>query len=367
MVMYAAEDVENEICYTGGIYDESTGLYYLDARYYDPQDGRFTSQDTYRGEDEEYKTWNLYTYCADNPVGYVDPSGHSTMALFTAAARAYEAGKALLGAIALLATTYYTGQAVRNAPIVTRVPVYRPIPKPPVIRKPRVQPVPKAPAVPNTRVLPTPKAPEVTLLEKEERWMDACKLLYQKWKQNNKRLEYTLRLLWECWYFDLEDACFIYFSEEETQAVHQIFREVYSHSERHFRNESKYLWLTAYMLEICGTLMYDITIYDERLVTLNLHILKMADEEAKYRFQKVKEPALRELMARGWDNASLSEDDIKKGKLLFMKRKLTQEETEEKKRIEEKIEKFKEKVEKYFPGNSMVDEYFREMYSFIVI
>ena len=100
---------------------------------------------------------------------------------------------------------------------------------------------------------------------------------------------------------------------------------------------------------------------------MNLHILKMADEEAKYRFQKVKEPALRELMARGWDNASLSEDDIKKGKLLFMKRKLTQEETEEKKRIEEKIEKFKEKVEKYFPGNSMVDEYFREMYSFIVI
>ena len=160
-VMYAAEDVENEICYTGGIYDESTGLYYLNARYYDPQDGRFTSQDTYRGKDEEYKTWNLYTYCANNPVGYIDPSGHSAIALFTAAARAYEAGKALLGAIALLVTTYYTGRGVRNAPIVTRVPVYRPIPKPPVIRKPRVQPVPKAPAVPNTRVLPTPKAPAV--------------------------------------------------------------------------------------------------------------------------------------------------------------------------------------------------------------
>ena len=159
--MYAAEDVENEICYTGGIYDESTGLYYLNARHYDPQDGRFTSQDTYRGKDEEYKTWNLYTYCANNPVGYIDPSGHSAIALFTAAARAYEAGKALLGAIALLVTTYYTGRVVRNAPIVTRVPVYRPIPKPPVIRKPRVQPVPKAPAVPNTRVLPTPKAPAV--------------------------------------------------------------------------------------------------------------------------------------------------------------------------------------------------------------
>ena len=66
----------------------------------------------------------------------------------------------------------------------------------------------------------------------------------------------------------------------------------------------------------------------------------------------MKGPELRELMARGWDNDRLSEDDIKKGKLLFMKRKLTQEETDEK---------------KYFPGNSMIDEYFREMYSSIVI
>lgn len=81
----------------------------------------------------------------------------------------------------------------------------------------------------------------------------------------------------------------------------------------------------------------------------------------------MKGPELRELMARGWDNDRLSEDDIKKGKLLFMKRKLTQEETDEKKRVEEKMEKFKEKVEKYFPGNSMIDEYFREMYSSIVI
>jgi len=72
-----APDVENEICYTGGIYDESTGLYYLNARYYAPQDGRFLSQDTYRGEAGEPATWNLYVYCADNPVGYVDPSGHT--------------------------------------------------------------------------------------------------------------------------------------------------------------------------------------------------------------------------------------------------------------------------------------------------
>ena len=33
----------------GGIYDENTGLYYLNARYYDSNDGEFLSQDTYRG------------------------------------------------------------------------------------------------------------------------------------------------------------------------------------------------------------------------------------------------------------------------------------------------------------------------------
>lgn len=66
----------NEICYTGGIYDESTSLYYLNARYYNPEDARFITQDTYRGEFNEPSTLHLYAYCANNPINYVDPSGH---------------------------------------------------------------------------------------------------------------------------------------------------------------------------------------------------------------------------------------------------------------------------------------------------
>ncbi len=66
----------NEICYTGGIYDWSTGQYYLNARYYDPEIGRFLSEDTYRGDVNEPNTLHLYAYCANNPVNYVDPSGH---------------------------------------------------------------------------------------------------------------------------------------------------------------------------------------------------------------------------------------------------------------------------------------------------
>ena len=35
---------ENEVCYTGGIYDQRTGLYYLNARYYNPEDGGFLTE-----------------------------------------------------------------------------------------------------------------------------------------------------------------------------------------------------------------------------------------------------------------------------------------------------------------------------------
>ena len=65
----------DEVCYTGGIYDVSTGLYYLNVRYYDPQNGRFITQDTYRGELNKPDTQHLYVYCTNNPINYVDPSG----------------------------------------------------------------------------------------------------------------------------------------------------------------------------------------------------------------------------------------------------------------------------------------------------
>ena len=70
------DQAKNEVCYTGGIYDQSTGLYYLNARYYNPEDGRFMTEDSYRGEIMKPEIGHLYVYCANNPVNYVDPSGH---------------------------------------------------------------------------------------------------------------------------------------------------------------------------------------------------------------------------------------------------------------------------------------------------
>ena len=70
----------NEICYTAGVYDKTTDLYNLNARYYDPESGSFLTQDTYRGSRSRTETLNLYTYCAGNPISYNDPSGHCLFA-----------------------------------------------------------------------------------------------------------------------------------------------------------------------------------------------------------------------------------------------------------------------------------------------
>lgn len=134
----------NEICYTGGIYDRSTELYYLNARFYDPEDATFLTQDTYRGEDTDPGSHNLYTYCANNPVTYSDPSGHFPIwAAIGAAHGAYNGYKyakrkklrgwrragAIVGGAALGAVNPFKriGRAYKAAKRVARI-----------IRKPRV-------------------------------------------------------------------------------------------------------------------------------------------------------------------------------------------------------------------------------------
>ncbi len=71
-VLESRENIRNRIMYTGQQYDQETGQYYLRARYYNPVIGRFTQEDTYRGDG-----LNLYAYCGNNPVMYYDPSGHN--------------------------------------------------------------------------------------------------------------------------------------------------------------------------------------------------------------------------------------------------------------------------------------------------
>ena len=74
----------NIFAYTGHVYEESTGLYYAKARYYDARIGRFVSEDSYRGEANDPASLNLYGYVKNNPVKYTNPSGNSGITITTA-------------------------------------------------------------------------------------------------------------------------------------------------------------------------------------------------------------------------------------------------------------------------------------------
>jgi RHS repeat-associated protein len=62
--------------FTAQEYDAETGLYYYNARYYDPALGRFASADAFVPDPANAQTHNRYSYVANNPIVYVDPTGH---------------------------------------------------------------------------------------------------------------------------------------------------------------------------------------------------------------------------------------------------------------------------------------------------
>ncbi len=65
------EEIDNPIRYAGEYLDDESGMIYLRARYYQPEVGRFVS------EDPAKDGGNWYRYCSENPVMFTDTSGLS--------------------------------------------------------------------------------------------------------------------------------------------------------------------------------------------------------------------------------------------------------------------------------------------------
>jgi RHS repeat-associated protein len=62
--------------FTGQRLDDSTGLYYYGARYYDAVLGRFVQADTIVPEPGNPQALNRYSYVYNNPLRYTDSTGH---------------------------------------------------------------------------------------------------------------------------------------------------------------------------------------------------------------------------------------------------------------------------------------------------
>lgn len=67
--------------FKGYLFDGETGLYYLNARYYDPSSGRFASPDGFAYLDPWALGFgpNPYAYCGCGPLTFSDLSGHSSV------------------------------------------------------------------------------------------------------------------------------------------------------------------------------------------------------------------------------------------------------------------------------------------------
>ncbi|WP_158454081.1 RHS repeat-associated core domain-containing protein [Paenibacillus durus] len=92
--------------YTGLGYDFTSSNTYARARYYEPEIGRFVSEDTYRGQIDDPQSLNLYTYVGNNPPKYTDPSGNcfwdACILEGTAAAALVEGGIFVIGASSII-------------------------------------------------------------------------------------------------------------------------------------------------------------------------------------------------------------------------------------------------------------------------
>ena len=68
------ETISQPFKYVGqsGVMAEPNGFYYMRARYYDPQVGRFISEDPIGFDGGDV---NLYAYVRNNPVNFIDSTG----------------------------------------------------------------------------------------------------------------------------------------------------------------------------------------------------------------------------------------------------------------------------------------------------
>jgi RHS repeat-associated protein len=114
-VLNRTGDTENSYLFAGEQFDQSLNQYYLRARYYDQNIGRFTQQDTWMGRNHDPVTLHKYLYANVDPVNGIDPSGNMTMVdvafagavagvLTVGAYSAYQVGQDIAG-------TWESGQA----------------------------------------------------------------------------------------------------------------------------------------------------------------------------------------------------------------------------------------------------------------
>lgn len=70
-----------------GMWRDPTGLYYVHARMYDPELGRFLTRDLAEGDPVNVESWISYAFAANNPNVFADPTGLFTITMTMSSAQ----------------------------------------------------------------------------------------------------------------------------------------------------------------------------------------------------------------------------------------------------------------------------------------
>ena len=109
----------NPLRYRGYVYDQETGFYYLQSRYYDPAIGRFINADSYASTGAGVIGCNMFAYSNNNPVLYADPAGHSFIltCVIVGAAISAIAGSVVAAVVSKKKTGKVSGWAVAGGAV----------------------------------------------------------------------------------------------------------------------------------------------------------------------------------------------------------------------------------------------------------
>ena len=107
----------NALKYRGYYYDADLAMYYLGSRFYDTEICRFINADDldYLGASGDFIGYNLYAYCANNPVNCKDEDGKfAKYAVYGGVMLGGSMGTALV-VVGVLVTAYYSGKVIKKA------------------------------------------------------------------------------------------------------------------------------------------------------------------------------------------------------------------------------------------------------------
>ena len=99
----------NPYRYRGYYFDQETGLYYLQSRYYDPEVGRFVNSDEvdYIVSQSNLINHNLFVYCENDPVNHSDHFGYFAIPWQIKVGLAVGVGSAVWEVVKYIAKNWY--------------------------------------------------------------------------------------------------------------------------------------------------------------------------------------------------------------------------------------------------------------------